>query len=202
MPLRLLALLAVSATVLAAVPAIAALHPVEDNPADALVSLPIDDYRYDHASRCKEHPARGTVALQNWLERSVRGTSWGIMGCERLSGKNFSLHSEGRALDWHLDVHDPTDRRAAGRLIALLLAPDRMGNKHALARRMGIQEIIWNCRSWWSGAEAMDRYSLCFNRKGHAVKISDTLAHRDHIHFGLSRRGARMRTTFWDRRGQ
>ena len=122
------------------------------------------------------------------------------MRCERLSGKNFSLHSEGRALDWHLDVHDRTDRRAAKRLIALLLAPDRVGNEHALARRMGIQEIIWDCRSWWSGADGMDRYSLCFNRKGKRVAINDTLAHRDHIHFGLSRAGARMRTSFWERR--
>ena len=72
-----------------------------------------------------------------------------------------------------------------------------MGNEHALARRMGIQEIIWNCRSWWSGATGMDPYSLCFDRKGKRVETSDTLAHRDHIHIGLSRAGARMRTSFW-----
>ncbi len=199
---RLLALFTVLAGLLAAVPAIASLEPVAGNPANALVSLPIDDYRYDHASRCKQQPARGTVALQAWLERNARGTSWGIMRCQRLSRKNFSLHSEGRALDWHLDVHDPTDRRAAERLIALLLAPDEAGNQHALARRMGIQEIIWDCRSWWSGAEGMDRYSLCFDRKGKRVEVGDTLAHRDHIHFGLSRAGARMRTSFWARRGE
>lgn len=196
---HLLALFALAAC-LAAVPAHAGLRPVEGNPANRLASVPIDDYRYDHAGRCKKRPARGTVALQAWLERHARGASWGIMRCERLSGKNFSLHSEGRALDWHLDVHDRADRRAARRLIALLLAPDRLGNRHALARRMGIQEIIWNCRSWWSGSERMERYSLCFNRRGKRVKVSDTLAHRDHIHLGLSRAGARMRTSFWKRR--
>lgn len=99
-------------------------------------------------------------------------------------------------------MHDPADRRAAKRLIALLLAPDRLGNPHALARRMGIQEIIWSCRSWWSGARWMQRYSLCFDRRGKRTKISDTLAHRDHIHFGLSRPGARMRTSFWARRAK
>lgn len=194
------ALLAVSAVALAAVPALA-LKPVEGNPADKLASLPIDDYAYDHAKRCKKNPERGTVALQHWLEANARGVSWGIMRCQRLSGEDFSLHSEGRALDWHLDVHDRADRRAAKRLIALLLAPDRAGNPHALARRMGIQEIIWNCRSWWAGPDAMGPYSLCFDRKGRRVKISDTLAHRDHIHLGLSKGGARMRTTFWKRRG-
>jgi hypothetical protein len=44
-------------------------------------------------------------------------------------------------------------------LIDILLSTDVAGNAHALARRMGIQEIIWNCRSWWSGAERMEPYS-------------------------------------------
>jgi hypothetical protein len=48
----------------------------------------------------------------------------------------------------------------------------------------------------------MGRYSLCFDRRGKRTKISDTLAHRDHIHFGLSRPGARMRTSFWARRAK
>ena len=87
------------------------------------------------------------------------------------------------------------------RIINLLLAPDRMGNEHALARRMGIQEIIWNCRSWWSGMSAMGKYSACYDRKGRRVRIDDTSAHRDHIHLGLSWPGARMRTTFWSREG-
>ena len=76
------------------------------------------------------------------------------MRCEKLSRRNYSLHSEGRALDWHLDARNAADRRAGRRLIKLLLAPDRAGNPHALARRMGIQEIIWDCRAWWSGARS------------------------------------------------
>ena len=66
---------------------------------------------------------------------------------------------------------------------------------------MGIQEIIWNCRSWWSGAPGMDRYSVCFDRGGRQRKVDRTTAHRDHMHIGLSRRGARMLTSFW-RRGR
>ena len=63
---------------------------------------------------------------------------------------------------------------------------------------MGIQEIIWNCRSWWSGAERMEPYSACFTEKGKPRKRVDrTTAHRDHIHFGLSWAGARKRTSFW-----
>ncbi len=167
------------------------------NPADRLVSVALEDYSYDHASGCKPGPSRGAVAMQAWLERYVRGTSWGIVRCEKLSGDDFSLHAEGRAIDWHLNARDRRDRRAADRLVDLLLAPDRLGNPHALARRMGVQEVIWNCRSWWSGSQGMGRYSACYGRDGRRRRIGDTLAHRDHVHIGLSRAGARKRTSFW-----
>jgi len=167
-------------------------------PALAATLGPIDDYGYDHARKCAKKPAKGALALQDWLTRNSLGESWGIVRCERLSRRNFSLHAEGRAIDWHLDARVPRDRRAADRLIKRLLATDAEGNPHALARRMGVQEIIWNCRSWWSGAEAMDRYSLCFDRKGKKrKKVNVTLAHRDHVHIGLTKAGARKRTSFW-----
>jgi hypothetical protein len=120
------------------------------------------------------------------------------MRCEKLSRRNYSLHSEGRALDWHLDARNAADRRAGRRLIKLLLAPDRAGNPHALARRMGVQEIIWDCRAWWSGAERPVRYSACYSRRGKPRRRVDaTSAHRDHIHFGLNRMGAARLTSFW-----
>lgn len=173
-------------------------QPLTGNPADRLAHLPIDDYAYDHAKRCKRNPAPGALALEAWLGRHVRGVSWGIMRCEKLSRDNHSLHAEGRAVDWHLDASDPTDRRAARKLIRLLLATDRAGNEHALARRMGVQEIIWDCRSWWSGSEGMDDYSVCVDGRGRQRRgVSATLAHRDHIHLGLSRAGAAKRTSFW-----
>jgi hypothetical protein len=173
---------------------------VAHNPADRLAARPIDDYRYDRAKHCYRRPSRGANAMVAWLGRNARGQFWGIMRCERLSSDSMSLHSEGRAIDWHLDVSSAADRRAARRLILTLLATDRGGNPHALARRMGVQEIIWNCRSWWSGADRMGPYSLCYTRKGKLRrKVDRTLAHRDHVHIGLSRRGARMRTSFWRR---
>jgi hypothetical protein len=166
----------------------------------AHAATPIDDYRYDNAKHCVKRPATGMLALQHWLEGHSRGSSWGIMRCEKLGKHDYSLHAEGRALDWHLDVHNAADRRAAGRLIRLLLAPDANGNEHALARRMGIQEIIWNCRSWWAGSEGMSEYSVCYDRKGRRKKhVDETLAHRNHVHIGMNLAGARMRTSFWRR---
>ena len=139
--LALLALIAV----IAALPASSALGAIA-NPADRLVDLPIDDYAYDRATDCRKRPTPGALALVDWLERNAKGTFWGIMRCERWGKNSASLHAEGRAVDWHLDAARPADRREARRLIDLWLATDRAGNEHALARRMGIQEIIWNCQ--------------------------------------------------------
>src|SRR3954454_18838923 len=161
------ALLASLAPLLAS--GIALAHPygtVKHNPADKLASLPIDDYHYDYAKRCRKHPMPGTVALEKWLAKNSRGVFWGDMRCEKLGRHNYSLHADGRALDWHLDVHDRADRRAARKLVLTLLATDKAGNPHTLARRMGVQEIIWDCRSWWAGSERMDKYSYCYSRRG------------------------------------
>jgi hypothetical protein len=171
---------------------------VTGNPADRLAGLAIDDYAYDKARDCRRHPTAGALALEQWLERNAKGVSWGIMRCERWGKNSASLHAEGRAVDWHLDAARPADRREARRLIDLWLATDSAGNEHALARRMGIQEIIWNCRSWWSGADGMGNYSVCFTDSGTRRKhVNYTEAHKDHIHIGLSWAGARKRTTFW-----
>jgi hypothetical protein len=119
------------------------------------------------------------------------------MRCEKLSRRNYSLHSEGRALDWHLDVTNPGDRREAGRLIKLLFATDRAGNSHALARRMGIQEIIWDCHAWFGGDGGLRPYSYCYRHGRRLSHVDPTAGHRNHIHFGLNWAGARMRSSFW-----
>ena len=62
-------------------------------------------------------------------------------------------------MDWALDVDVPAQRREAERLIALLLAPDRLDAPQALARRMGVEEIIWDCGYWGAGMEQARPYS-------------------------------------------
>ncbi len=89
--------------------------PITENPASrpVLLSEPIEELHYDYGQHCLRNPQRGTLALQFWLQRHWRGVSWGIMRCEKLSPHNYSLHSEGRALDWHLDAGVPGQRHAA-----------------------------------------------------------------------------------------
>ena len=184
---------------LTATPAFAAFKVVPGNPADKLAAMPIDPMQYDYAKKCLKKPQAGTLALQSWLQQHSAGVSWGIMRCERLSKHNYSLHSEGRAIDWHLDAHVPAERAAAMRLIDLLLAPDKLGNPFALARRMGVQGLIFNCRAWWGGPTLVP-YSPCYDDKGKRVKIDDTTAHRNHVHIELNWAGARMQTSFWKSR--
>ena len=175
--------------------------PVAGNPADRMLDVPIEDSVYDPATHCTPHAKRpGMVALQRWLEANARGVSWGTYRCERWGKDSASLHAEGRALDWHLDRSNPADTREAQRLIRLLVAPDSAGNPQALARRMGLEEIIWDRGYWGAGMPDFRPYSVCFNKHGRARKHVDvTLAHRDHVHFGLSRAGAAAKTSFWDR---
>jgi hypothetical protein len=176
----------------------AAPAPVADNPADRLADLPADPEDYDPATHCATTTRPGMVALVGWLGRNARGTNWGTYRCEKWGPHEASLHAENRAVDWHLDVRNPADRAAGRKLIQLLLAPDRVGTPHALARRMGVEEIIWDCSYWGAGMENFKRYSPCFNSVGERRKhVDPTVGHLDHLHIGMSKAGAAKRTSFW-----
>ena len=175
-----------------------ALKPIANNPANRFVQIPIDDAEYDAATRCSKREKPGVVAFTRWLQRNAQGQFWGSYRCERWGKRSASLHAENRAVDWHLDASDRGDRAAAAGLIAMLLAPDPEGNPHALARRMGVQEIIWDCSYWGAGMCDFKKYDACYKRNGKPVRrVNKTVAHRDHIHFGISKAGARGRTSFW-----
>ena len=175
--------------------------PVPANPAERLLALPIEAALYEPASRCLPHARRpGTERFAAWLDANARGVNWGSYRCEQWGSESASLHAEKRAIDWHLDARRRADRREAARLIALLTAPDSAGNPHALARRMGVAEVIWDCAYWSAGMVAFRPYSPCLTRDGRRRRmVGATIAHRDHIHFGLTRAGALGRTSFWTR---
>jgi hypothetical protein len=165
------------------------------SPADSpeLLGTPIEELQYDFAHHCGPRSTPGIRLLTSWIDAHYPGVSWGVYRCERLDKHTRSLHSEGRALDWHLDARRKRERRAANDLINLLLAPDAQGNVHAMARRMGVQELIFNCQAWFGGEGGMETYSDCQGR-GH---VDPTTAHRNHVHIGLNWAGAKAQTSFW-----
>jgi hypothetical protein len=168
-----------------AVPAVAsALPSLKANPANKLLSRGLDPIQYDSATKCNGgHVYAGTKAMVGWLERNAAGVNWGEYRCEMWGNHEASIHSAGRAIDWH-----PATMRDGHALVSLLLAPDKAGNAAALARRMGIQGIIFDCQSWFGSSDGQ--------RKKH---LDPTQAHMNHVHIELNLRGAAKKTTFWNK---
>ena len=75
----------------------------------------------------------------------------------------------------------------------MLFGSTARDRKAALARRLGVQEIIWDCRIFSVRSLHWKRSGLC----PPGQRVSDTIAHRDHLHIGLNWLGARGRTSFW-----
>jgi hypothetical protein len=156
---------------------------VAHNPAERLVDQPIEDSVYDPATRCTRKKQPGMVALQR--------------RCEKWGKRQASLHSEGRAIDWHLDAHNAADRRAAERLARMLLAPDSLGNPQALARRMGVEEMIFDCGYWGAGMTQFEQYDPCYKHGKRRKHVDPTVGHINHLHIGLTKAAAARRTSFW-----
>ena len=171
------------------------------NPADRMLEVPIEDSVYDPATHCTPHAERpGMVALQRWLRPTPAASSGAPTAAS--AGARTPPRCTPRVArstgTWTRS--NAADAREAQRLIRPPLAPDEAGNPQALARRMGLEEIIWDCGYRGAGMPDFRPYSVCFDKHGKARKHVDvTLAHRDHIHFGLSKAGAAAQTSFWDR---
>lgn len=179
-----------------------AIDEVLRTPADALGTLPVERPTYDPATRCTKTRRPGIERMLAWLRKNADGVSWGSYRCERWGKGSASLHAEGRAIDWHLDSRVPIQRAAGKRLIRALLATDSTGNRQALARRMGVQELIWDCSYWSAAMDEFRIYRPCFAADGRTrrKRVSATIAHQDHIHIGMTKAGAMARTSFWTRK--
>ena len=143
-------------------------------------------------TRCSGGPAAGTVRLANYIEHWFpRGENWGIYNCRTVSGSSsYSLHAGGRAYDHHLSVRNADDKAAGTRSLRRSCAPTPRATSTLLAKRFGVQEIIWNCKIWTAAraSEGLRPYGAC-------PTSNDTIAHRDHVHIGQNLRGAERRTT-------
>ena len=141
--------------------------------------------RYVGQSTCSPKAKPGTVAFANLLLRTYPNSrSLGISRACNVGGQ--SEHKEGRAFDWGVSVHSARDRASVNALIQWLFKSDAYGNRYAMARRLGIQYIIWNHRIWGSYAAGAGWR-----------KYTGSNPHTDHVHFSLSWAGARKQTSFW-----
>jgi len=151
-----------------------------------------DELRWNSPHECNAKRFRGrpgTRRLYAFIEYwwpQVEFWGYGSRPCRD------SLHDEGRAVDVHLDVRLKKDRRAARQIKRFLLRSDSDGEIWAMARRFGIQEVIWNCHIWTStyASDGWRHYSTC-----DGPSANYTTKHKNHIHIGQSWRGARKQTT-------
>ena len=140
---------------------------------------------YSPQTTCSPTAKPGVVAFRDQLLRTYSWTrSLGIVrGCD-VGGR--SEHKEGRAFDWGVSAYSTRDVAAVNDLLGWLLRTDRFGNKHAMARRLGIQYVIWN-RRIWGAYDAADGWR----------SYTGASPHTDHVHFSFSWRGANKLTSYW-----
>jgi hypothetical protein len=137
---------------------------------------------YEGQQFCSPVNRPGATKLAGVI-RATYGSDESI-GIARNSCYSTSEHNEGRAVDWMVDATTKAGKNKANAFLDWLLATDEYGNKHAMARRLGIMYIIFNRRIWRSYDTGWGAYS-------------GTNPHTDHIHISLSYDGSTGRTSYW-----
>jgi hypothetical protein len=167
--------------------AMAKLEYVRSQELAAGLQAPIEGYRSDaQGTACATGPQPGAKALVSELQKRVGGRGE-IFNCRSVRGETrLSLHAEGRAVDWYRDARDPAQASEAQQIIDWLLNADADGNRHAVARRMGVQELIWN-RSIWTARRHAEGWR----------PYTGVNPHTDHLHIGLNWAGAKLQTSHW-----
>lgn len=145
-------------------------------------SKPVEGYAsYAGQTKCDPTAKPGVSAFKDMVLKTYPCTgNYGIVrACSR---GGTSEHKEGRAWDWKLNYPHP----AADALLKWLLATDAQGNKHAMARRLGIMYMIWNRKIWkaYQSTKGWQPYT-------------GASPHTDHVHFSFSWNGANKTTSYW-----
>lgn len=168
----------------------AAKRTLATNPANdpELVGRKLDPNRYDGAAGCRKRQTKGLDRLVAWMEETTMPAFNNSIRCDG------GVHGTGRALDWTLDARKKGEKRQAMRVINTWMAKDKRGRRNALARRMGVQLIIFNCKFWKAGDTKMSRYGAC---RGGRKNADPTQGHIDHIHIELTKPAAKLKTSFW-----
>jgi hypothetical protein len=140
---------------------------------------------YQPQTTCSPRAKAGVANFANRLLKAFpRTRSLGIVRACSAGGR--SEHKEGRAFDWGVSARSASGRRTVDRMLSWLFKTDTYGNRYAMARRLGIQYVIWNHKIW--GA-----YSASAGWR----KYTGANPHTDHVHISFTWAGARAKTSFW-----
>ena len=178
----------IAALVIAALIPVTFLVPAVAAPSVGSFPAAIEGYAaYQGQTTCSPTAKPGVVRFRDLVLRTYPKTrNLGIVrGCN-VGGR--SEHKEGRAWDWGVSAAKPAEAAAVDDLMKWLFATDSKGNRHAIARRLGLQYVIWNRKIW--GA---------YNSSGWRP-YTGVSPHNEHVHFSFGRPGAEARTSFFSGR--
>lgn len=133
---------------------------------------------YEGQVSCDPRPKPGLTAFAALMK--VRYKT-GSIGTYRPCTSSTSEHYDGRAMDWMLNVKNPTQRAVANSVVTWLTA--RGG---VMARRFGISYIIWNHKVWKE-----------YRPEAGWTAYTGSVPHTDHVHLSFSWDGAMKRTSWW-----
>ncbi|KGN40898.1 peptidoglycan-binding domain-containing protein [Knoellia aerolata] len=136
--------------------------------------------KYQEGYRCLSGNLPGPTAFAKLLNGHY-GTH--IYGINRTCAAE---HGEGRALDWMVNAYTADGLALGNAITRWLSAPDAQGRPGAMARRFGINYIIWNRQMWRAYDPA----------RGWAP-YSGVSPHTDHIHLSFTWDGAYQQTSWW-----
>jgi hypothetical protein len=141
------------------------------------------------AVKCEPTAQSGVIAFKDFVLEQLGGANAGIArGCEHHKvgpdGQiHWSVHHEGRGWDWHVMANEPDDVARVDALIEWLTKTDKYGNEYANWRRTGLNNLIWDRRS--------------FRPQKGWRPYTGSSPHSDHVHFAFSWPGARGETSFY-----
>ena len=153
--------------------------------------------RYERENSCRPTQKPGAKALRKLL-RNTYGSSIGS-STVRACTSSDSGHEEGRAVDWMTDKSVASEKAKAKAFLAWMQATDSYGNTYAMARRIGIQYVIWNNRMWraYDTGRGWTEYNNCLHKSKKGKKAWANACHRTHVHFSLNWDGAYKRTSYF-----
>lgn len=169
------------AVALAAFVAVVMLSPTADaaTPPARKFTKPIEALSKQYSEEGCSSPKTGTKALAALIEQTYpKHVVYMTRSC---SAAGVSGHESGRAIDFMVN----SNRSDVQSFINWLLATDSSGNKYAMARRLGVQYLIYNKRIWRP------------YRGGVWGAYTGSNPHTDHLHISLNPDGANKKTSFW-----
>jgi hypothetical protein len=118
-------------------------------------------------------------------------STYGIGGntsreCDVTWGYEYSLHKMGLALDWRIDTTDAAEWSTGLSFIRWLLATDGEGNEFAMARRIGVTQLIWHNRVWRTADPTWRIYCDPRDARDARCITNPTSRHDDHMHISFS----------------